>query len=62
VGLLVHVFVLFCVPGMKKLSCSSVADLKKFTPRLDTGFLEETEFRDFYRKLLFSAYAVEFVA
>jgi hypothetical protein len=35
---------------MRRLGCSNVADLKKYTPQLDTGFLDDVAFREFYRE------------
>jgi len=36
------------VAGMTKMGCNNIDDLKKQLPNFDPGFLENTQFRDFF--------------
>lgn len=35
--------------GCEKLQCDSIAKLKELLPSLDTGFMVDDEFRNFYK-------------
>jgi hypothetical protein len=39
--------------GCIQLKADSIAKLKKLMPGLDVGFLERSEFKDFFKVLLF---------